>query len=123
MRGIPANIRANILVCMAIRLATAGRTTIEKLAGIVLPASAFIAGGFEHSIANMYFVPLGVLLATEPEALAATGLTSDQAARLNVPWTFHNLAAAILGNIVGGGVMAGLAHWLIYRRGKDAGER
>ena len=55
---------------------------------------AFIAAGFEHSIANMYFVPLGVLLATEPEALAAAGLTADQAARLNVPWTAHYLAAA-----------------------------
>ena len=64
-----------------------------------------------------------MLLATEPEALAAAGLTSYQAARLNVPWTFHNLAAATLGNIVGGGVMVRLAHWLIHRRGKDAEER
>ena len=113
-------ILANILVCMAIWLAVAGRTTIEKLMGIVLPVCTFIAAGFEHSIANMYFVPLGVLLATEPEALTAAGLTADQAGRLDVPWTVHNLAAASLGNIVGGGVMVGLAHWFIHLRGQPA---
>ena len=111
-------ILANILVCMAIWLATAGRTTIEKLVGIILPVSTFIAAGFEHSVANMYFVPLGVLLSAEPEALTAAGLTADTAARLDIPWTVHNLAAASLGNIVGGGVLIGLAHWFIHLRGQ-----
>ena len=59
MRGIPANILANIRVCIAIWLATARRTVIEKLAGIVLLVSAVIAAGFEYSIANLYFVPMG----------------------------------------------------------------
>ena len=80
--------------------------------------STFIAAGFEHSIANMYFVPLGVLLTAEPEALTAAGLTADEVGRLNVPWTVHNLAAVSLGNIVGGGVMVGLAHWFIHLRGR-----
>ena len=66
----------------------------------------------------MYFVPLGLLISTEPEALAAVGLTADQLDRLNVPWTVHNLAAVSLGNIVGGGVMVGLAHWFIHLRGR-----
>ncbi len=113
-------ILANILVCMAIWLATAGRNTTEKLLGIVLPVSTFIAAGFEHSIANMYFVPLGVLLTTEPEALTAAGLTAKTAARLDVPWTVYNLAAASLGNIIGGGVMVGLAHWFIHLRRQPA---
>ena len=106
---------------MAIWLATAGRTTIEKFVGIVLPVSAFIAAGFEHSVANMYFVPLGVLLAAEPEALTAAQPAVGHAARLNIPWTVHNLAAASLGNIVGGGVAVGLAHWFIHLRGRSSG--
>ena len=84
-------ILANILVCMAIWLATAGRTLSEKLLGIVLPVSTFIAAGFEHSVATMYFVPIGVLLSAEPEAL-----TADTATRLEVPGTVHNLAVADL---------------------------
>ncbi len=71
----------------------------------------------------MYFVPLGLLLSTEPEALAATGLTADQLDRLNVPWAVHNLAAVSLGNIIGGGVMVGLAHWFVRLRGRSVGGR
>ena len=116
-------ILANILVCLAIWLAMAGRTLTDKLLGIVLPICTFTAAGFEHSIANMYFVPLGVLLAYDPEALAATGLTAGEVARLNLPWTVHNLAAVTLGNIVGGGVMVGLAHWFIHLRGETGPDR
>ena len=112
---------ANILVCLAIWLAMAGRTVTEKLLGIVLPVTTFVAAGFEHSIANMYFVPLGLLISTEPEALAAAGLTADQLDRLNGPWVVHNLAAISLGNTIGGGVMVGLAHWFIHLRGQPAG--
>ncbi len=111
-------ILANMLVCLAIWLAMAGRTLTDKLLGVVFPITAFVAAGFEHSITNMCFIPLGVLLATEPAALAAAGLTADQAARLNVPWAVHNLAAVSLGNIIGGGVMVGLAYWFIHLRGQ-----
>ena len=114
-------ILGNMLVCLAIWLAMAGRSVTDKLLGVVLPIVAFIAAGFEHSIANMYFVPLGLLISTEPEALAAAELTVDQLDRLNVPWVVHNLAAVSLGNIVGGGVMVGLAHWFIHLRGQAAG--
>ena len=112
---------ANILVCLAIWLAMAGRTVTEKLLGIVLPVTTFVAAGFEHSIANMYFVPPGLLISTEPEALATAGLTADQLDRLNGPWVVHNLAAVSLGNIIVGGVMVGLAHWFIHLRGQPAG--
>lgn len=77
-------------------MATAGRTLSEKLLGIVLPVSTFIAAGFEHSVANMYFVPIGALLAAEPEALTTARLAADAATRLEVPGTVHNLAAADL---------------------------
>ena len=115
-------ILANILVCLAIWLAMAGRTVTDKLLGIVLPVSTFIAAGFEHSVANMYFLPLGLLIATEPEAVAAAGLTAGQLDRMNVLWVAHNLAAVSLGNIIGGGVMVGLAHWFIHLRGRPTGD-
>ena len=111
-------ILANILVCLAIWLAMPGHTVTDKLLGIVLPVTTFIADEFEHSIANMYFVPLGLLISTEPEALAAAGLTADQLDRLNAPWAVHNLVAVNLGNIIGGCVMVGLAHWFIHLRGR-----
>lgn len=108
-------ILANMLVCLAVWMAMAGRSAIDKLAGLFLPVCAFVAAGFEHSVANMYFVPVGVLLAaTEPQTLAAAGI--DAAPRLDVGWAAHNLAAASLGNIVGGGVIVGLAHWFIHLR-------
>ena len=94
----------------------------DKLLGIVLPVSTFIAAGFEHSVANMYFLPLGLLIATEPEAVAAAGLTASQLDRMNVLWVAHNLAAVSLGNIIGGGVMVGLAHWFIHLRGRPTGD-
>lgn len=110
-------ILANMLVCLAVWMAMAGRSAIDKLAGLFLPVCAFVAAGFEHSVANMYFVPVGVLLAAaEPQTLAAAGLAD--APRLDVAWASHNLAAASLGNIVGGGVIVGLAHWFIHLREK-----
>ena len=109
-------ILANILVCLAIWLATAGRSLTEKLIGVVLPVSAFIAAGYEHSVANMFFVPLGLMVWTEPEAAAAAGLTAGEARHMHIGWASYNLLAVTIGNIIGGGVMVGLGHWLIHRR-------
>ena len=114
--GIPAN----IMVCMAVWLATAGRTVTDKLLGIILPITALIAAGFEHSVANMYFLPLGLLISTEPGIFTETGLSAETLSRLTVPWVVHNLAAASLGNIVGGGFMVGLAYWFIHLRGRHS---
>ena len=106
---------ANMLVCLAVWMAVAGRTLVDKMVGILLPITAFVAAGFEHSIANMFFLPLGWLVSTDSEALAAAGLTSEQIGRLNLPWVAHNLVAVTLGNIVGG-VLVGLANWTVYLR-------
>lgn len=111
MRGL----MANMLVCLAVWMAVAGRTLVDKMVGILLPITAFVAAGFEHSIANMFFLPLGWLVSTDADALAAAGLTTDQIDRLNFPWIAHNLAAVTLGNIVGG-VLVGLANWTVYLR-------
>ena len=91
----------NVLVCMAVWMAMAGRSVTDKAVAIVFPITAFVAAGFEHSIANMYFFPLAMLLGAP--------LTAADMAR--------NLLPVIAGNIVGGSVLVALVYWTIYLRG------
>jgi len=99
----------NFLVCLAIWLATAGRNVIDKAVAILLPISAFVAAGFEHSVANMYFLPMGIFLKMSGEY----GIPADAVSWLGF---LHNIVPVILGNIVGGGVLIGLVYYLIYLR-------
>ena len=99
-----SGVMCNVLVCMAVWMALAGRSVVDKLAAIVLPIAAFVAAGFEHSVANMYLIPLGMLLqgaAGEPVVL--WGLA-------------RNLAPVIAGNLVGGSVIVALVYYVIYLR-------
>lgn len=96
----------NLLVCLAVWLAMAGRTVTDRVVAIVFPVSAFVAAGFEHSIANMYFIPLGMLLGAD----------------IAVSDVLRNLVPVTLGNIVGGAVMVGLVYHTIYRRDGSASE-
>lgn len=107
-------ILCNILVCLAVWLCFSAHSVSSKILAIVFPISAFVALGFEHSIANMFFVPFGVLAALHAHLnLAALGLS--------LGGFVHNLAAVTLGNIVGGGGFVALAYYVIYLRtpGKD----
>jgi formate transporter len=112
MRGV----LANALVCLAVWLATGGRTVTDKVIAIVLPISAFVAGGFEHSVANMYFIPVGWLLKREPTVVAASTATEEQLASLDIVGFGNNLAAATIGNVIGGAVLVGLVYWFVYLR-------
>ena len=94
------------------------RTVIDKIIAIIFPIAAFVAAGFEHSIANISLIPLGLLLAGNAQALQSVGLGAEQLSRLNIPWFWHNLAAASRGNIVGGGLLVGLVYWFIYLQDK-----
>lgn len=101
-------ILCNVLVCMAVWLSMAGRTVTDKILAVIFPITAFVAAGFEHSIANMYFIPLGILLKGQvPGAPAA------------LDWSGYagNLLPVTLGNIVGGGVLVALVYLVIYRLG------
>ena len=103
-------ILCNALVCLAVWMALAGRSVVDKAVAIVFPISAFVAAGFEHSIANMYFIPLGLLLKPEfPQVADSSALT--------VAGMFQNLIPVVLGNLVGGSGMVGLVYYVIYRRG------
>jgi formate/nitrite transporter FocA (FNT family) len=102
-------ILANALVCLAVWLATGGRSVVDKVVGIVPAIAAFVAAGFEHSIANMYFISAGLLIeGRAPGTADAPGLDLGGFA--------GNLTAATLGNIVGGGVLVALVYWFVYLR-------
>jgi formate transporter len=100
---------ANALVCLAVWLATGGRTIVDKVFAIVFPISAFVAAGFEHSIANMYFIPVGLLLQRDlPGETTVDGL--------DVAGFATNLAAATIGNVIGGAGLVGVVYWFVYLR-------
>jgi formate/nitrite transporter len=93
-----SGILCNILVCLAVWLSFAGRSVVDKILSILFPITAFVAMGFEHSVANMYFIPAGMLAGKGPDI---TGFIS-------------NLVPVTLGNIVGGGLLVALVYWFIY---------
>jgi formate transporter len=105
----------NLLVCLAVWLALAGRSVTDKVLAIVFPISAFVAAGFEHCVANMYLIPLGIFL---KDSVAAT--TNINTASLDWSGFIGNLIPVTLGNIIGGSVMVALVYYLIYRRGLKA---
>ena len=107
-------ILANALVCLAVWLATGGRSLTDKVVAIVPPVAAFVANGFEHSVANMYFIPMGLALKGD-SGLAPTTDTSS----LTIGGFLRNLAASTLGNIVGGAILVGIVYWFVYLRPSD----
>lgn len=114
-------IMCNWLVCLAVWLSFAGRDAVSKILGIMLPIAAFVASGFEHSVANMYFIPMGITLSNEPTVLAALAktLTNPGAALANLTWGgffLRNLIPVTIGNIIGGAVFVGGAYWVAYLR-------
>jgi formate transporter len=103
-------ILCNVLVCAAVWLAYAGRSVTDKIVAVILPVSAFIAAGFEHCVANMYFLPLAWLL-------VQTGHipTNFDASAITITGIIHNLIPVTLGNVVGGAGFVGAVYWAIYR--------
>lgn len=104
-------ILCNIFVCLAVWIGTAGKTVVDKVVGILLPISAFVACGFEHCVANMYFLPMGAVM-------HACGYGADVAGAdaLNAAGIAFNLSAATLGNIVGGALLIALGYWFVYAK-------
>jgi len=104
----------NVLVCMAVWMAMAGRSVVDKAVAIVFPISAFVAAGFEHSIANMYFMPLAWLL-------QHSGQVPVDGGWVTVGGMLANWGPVIAGNLLGGSVLVGLTYHVIYRRGASSG--
>jgi formate/nitrite transporter len=114
-------ILCNWLVCLAVWIAMASASISGKILGIFFPIMAFVAMGFEHSVANMFFIPMGLFLKLRPEVVAAAG-AAESIRRLT--WNamlFRNLIPVTLGNIIGGGFFVGCSSFYIFfgSRGED----
>jgi formate transporter len=117
-------ILCNVLVCLAVWLAIGARTIGDKVLAVLFPISAFVAAGFEHSVANMYFIPLGLFLkAGAPAALwVQIGASPADFSGLTWPAFLISLVPVTIGNIIGGGILVGGVYWFIYLRPR-AGRR
>lgn len=101
--ALARGILCNALVCLAVWLAMGGRSVADKVLAILFPVTAFVAIGFEHSIANWFFLPFGMLL--------------DSAGAVTIAAATRNLAAVTLGNIIGGTLLVAGVYWIAYLRG------
>ena len=118
-QAVALGVLCNALVCLAVWLSYSARSLTDKFFAVLFPISAFVAAGFEHSIANMYFLPLGLFVKSGATDAFwhTTGATAGDYP--NLTWSaaaFDNIAPVTLGNIFGGAVMVGLVYWLVYRR-------
>ena len=109
----------NALVCLAVWLCYSARSTTDRILATIFPITAFVAAGFEHSVANMYFIPMGLFVkATAPITFwASIGNSSTDYSMLS--WSgflIGNLFPVTLGNVFGGSVMVGLVYWFVYLR-------
>ncbi len=120
LEAVSKGILCNILVCLAVYLCFSGRSVTDKILAILFPITAFVALGFEHSIANMYFIPVGLLLKHSPQVLAATqeilGEIPDLSNLTIYGFIVNNLLPVTFGNIIGGTFFVGFAHWFLFLR-------
>jgi formate/nitrite transporter len=117
-RAFFLGILCNVLVCLAVWLSLGARTVSDKVLAIIFPVAAFVAAGFEHSVANMYLIPIGLFVkAWAPAALWAQ-VGKDAATYDALTWSqfLLSLVPVSLGNIIGGGVLVGAVYWFVYLR-------
>lgn len=113
-QALSLGILCNILVCLAVWLAYTGQNTSDKILAIVFPITMFIAAGFEHSVANMYLVPAGLLLKVFDPAF----ISSLEVSLQNLTWgnfLLNNLLPVTIGNMIGGGLFVGTVYFLVHR--------
>jgi len=122
VQAIALGILCNALVCLAVWLTFGAHTTTDKILAIIPPIAAFVAAGFEHSVANMYFISIGLLVKSDDDFVA--GLDPDTVPDLSdLTWAsffLDNLLPVTIGNVIGGALMVGAVYWLVYLRPKRA---
>jgi formate transporter len=122
LQAIALGILCNVLVCLAVWLTYSARSTLDKILAIIFPITAFVAAGFEHSIANMYFIPYALFIKDfDPDFVSAVG---DKVAHLDLlTWQgflFNNLIPVTIGNIIGGTILVAAVYWVIFLRPGDS---
>ena len=119
--AVASGILCNMLVCLAILMAGAAKDVAGKVWAIFFPICAFVIGGFEHCVANMFYIPAGILAASRPQYVAKAeelyGITAQQCAELTAAGSLRNLVPVTFGNVLGGAVFIGVVYFLIYIRG------
>ena len=118
VEAVALGILCNLMVCLAAWMAFGGRTITDKALIMILPVAMFVASGFEHSIANMFMIPVGIAIQTfaGPEFWQAISADPAKYADLTIGhFIVNNLIPVTIGNIIGGG-MIGLTYWFIFRR-------
>ncbi len=119
IQAVALGIMCNALVCMAVWMCYSARSTVDKIMAIIPPIACFVAAGFEHSVANMYFIPLSLFVKNwgDPAFFTAIGKTAADFPHLTWGNFFiANLIPVTIGNIIGGGIMVGLVYWFVYNR-------
>jgi len=119
IQAVALGVMCNALVCMAVWMCYSARTTTDKILAIIPPIATFVAAGFEHSIANMYFIPLALFVKGSGDTafFEAIGKTAESFPHLTWGNFFlANLLPVTIGNIIGGGLMVGLIYWFVYLR-------
>jgi formate/nitrite transporter len=114
VQAVALGMMCNALVCLAVWLTFGARTTTDKILAILFPITAFVAAGFEHSVANMYFIPVALMVKQfDPAFVEASGLNAPN---LTVGGFVNNLVPVTIGNIIGGGLMVATVYWFVYIR-------
>lgn len=118
--ALARGVLCNALVCLNAWLCYSGRTLADKVVSVIFPIGGFVASGFEHCVANMYFIPMGMVLRKNPAVIATAEKMAGKSVDLSLlTWKgffIHNLVPVTLGNIVGGGILIGVVFWFIYLR-------
>jgi formate transporter len=122
LQAVALGIMCNALVCMAVWMCYSARTTTDKILAIIPPISCFVAAGFEHSIANMYFIPLALFVKGSGDAKFFEAIGKTAADFPHLTWGnffMANLLPVTIGNIIGGSIMVGMVYWFVYIRKTD----
>jgi len=121
--ALALGILCNTLVCLAVWMTYSARSVIDKIAAIIFPISAFVAAGFEHSIANMYFVPIGLFVKSfDPAFMTSDAVVKAGLDLSSLTWgnfLLNNLLPVTIGNIIGGAVLVAAIYWFVFLRGSD----
>jgi formate transporter FocA len=119
VQAVALGVMCNALVCMAVWMCYSARSTTDKILAIIPPIATFVAAGFEHSIANMYFIPLALFVKGSGDAAFFQAIGKTAADFPHLTWGnffVANLLPVTIGNIIGGALMVGMIYWFVYLR-------
>jgi formate/nitrite transporter len=116
VEAVALGVLCNALVCLAVWLTYGARTTTDKLLAVVAPIAAFVAAGFEHSVANMYFLSIGLMVKSDEGFVSRLDPAPDLTGLTWSSMFADNLLPVTIGNVIGGALLVGAVYWFVFRR-------